>query len=60
MEESTIVFVTKQIKQTVVIIEAYHYYKLDTILFQHNFVKVNSMCRRKLFRILSVDFELTD
>jgi hypothetical protein len=39
VEESIALFVRRQIKQAIVIIVAYHFYKQDTIFFQHYLVK---------------------
>ena len=50
--------IRRAIKQTVVIIGAYHFAIHVQIFIQHSAVKVNSICR-KLLGIINVDFDAT-
>jgi hypothetical protein len=47
---SLFLFIRRVIKQTVVIIEAYHFCLLHTKFIQHPGVKVNSICRGNYWR----------
>jgi hypothetical protein len=45
---------------TVLIVEEYCSYQLRTKFYPTQFLEVNSVCRRKLLRVTSVDFDRTD
>jgi len=47
------------LRQIVLIHNAYHCYQPHTKFIQHSSVKVNSTCSKKLFGIITVDFDET-
>jgi hypothetical protein len=51
-------FIRWVIKQTVVIIKAYHFYQLHTTFIQHPAGNIKSICKGKLLGLISADLNI--